>query len=55
MPSVLSDPPADLLLTWESEGNDEWTETEKTARHKSQPPGIAWRMTQVKKGEQFND
>jgi hypothetical protein len=30
---VLADPPADLLLTWESEGNDEWTETEKTARH----------------------
>ena len=38
---VLSDPPADLLLTSESEGDDEWTETEKTIRHKSEPPGIA--------------
>ena len=38
---MLSDPPTDLLLTSESEGNDEWTETEKTIRHKSEPPGIA--------------
>ena len=30
---VLSDPVADLLLTSESEGDDEWTETENTARH----------------------
>ena len=52
---VLADPPADLLLTSESEGNDEWTETENTARHQSAPPGIAWRMTPVKKGEHFND
>jgi hypothetical protein len=55
MPSVLSDPAADLLLTSEVEGNDEWTETEKTIRHKSEPPGIVWRMTAVKKGEHFND
>ena len=52
---VLADPPADLLLTSEVEGNDEWTETEKTARHQSAPPGMAWRMTPVKKGEHFND
>jgi hypothetical protein len=38
---VLADPPADLLLTSESEGDDEWTETEKTIRHKSEPPGMA--------------
>ena len=38
---VLSDPPADLLLTSEGEGDDEWTETEKTVRYRSEPPGIA--------------
>jgi hypothetical protein len=47
--------PAGLLLPSEVEGNDEWTETEKPARHLSAPPGIAWRMTPVKKGEHFND
>ena len=47
--------PADLLLPSESESNDEWTATEHTARQQSAPPGKAWRMTPVTKGEHFND
>ncbi len=38
---VLSDPAADLLLTWEGEGDDEWTETENTVRHRSAPPAMS--------------
>jgi hypothetical protein len=30
-----------LLLTSEDEGDDEWIETEKTARHTSEPPAMA--------------
>jgi hypothetical protein len=52
---VLADPPADLLLTWEGEGDDEWTETGKTARHRSQPPAMAMEDDTSTKGGQFND
>jgi hypothetical protein len=56
MQVALSDPAADLLLTSESEGHDEWTTTEKPARHQSTPPAMAWRMTLLQhKGEHFND
>jgi hypothetical protein len=52
---VLSDPPADLLLTWEGEGDDECTETEKTVRHRSPPPGMAMEDDTSTKGGPFND
>jgi hypothetical protein len=52
---VLADPPADLLLTWEGEGDEECTETEKTVRHKSQPPGMAMEDDTSTKGGPFND
>ena len=52
---VLADPPIDLLLTWEGEGDDECTETEKTARHRSQLPGMAMEDDTSTKGGPFND
>jgi hypothetical protein len=52
---VLADPPADLLLTWEGEGDEECTETEKTVRHKSHPPGMAMEDDTSTKGGPFND